>query len=124
MLKIIDDKIYLVRGDDAILKVELAQQDGTAYEMQEGDIIALTVRKLPNAESEVLLSVTGASGSNEITIPHAATEGLEYGEYSADIQLTYSDGRRDTVWPEDIESSTRIKGKNMGNFILVSEVTI
>lgn len=124
MLKIIDDKIYLVRGDDAILKVELTQEDGTAYEMQEGDIIALTVRKLPNAESDVLLSAASGSGSNEITIPHDATAELEYGEYSADIQLTYSDGRRDTVWPGDVESGTRIKGKNMGNFVIVSEVTI
>jgi len=124
MLKVVDDKIYLVRGDDAILALDLVDQEGNAYQMQEGDALYLTVREFPSETSPVIFSVVGVSGSNRIVIDHDDTEGKECGAYSADIQLVYADGRRDTIWPADIEDGKRLsETKNWKNFMLCTEVT-
>ena len=121
MLKIIDDKIYLVRGDDEAITVNL-DSGGEVYEMQDGDTITLTVREVPSADSPVLFAVS--SISNRIVIRHEDTAALEYGAYSADVQINLADGTRRTVWPTNIEDSNRAKQKNIKNFILCSEVTM
>lgn len=119
MLKIENNKIYMVRGDDEVLQVALE-----GYEMASGDTLTLTVRELPSNESKVLLSSTSAPGSNRIVIRHADTTEVPVGAYSADVQLLTADGLRRTVWPTNITDPTRQRAANMKNFILVSEVTI
>lgn len=120
-----DGKIYMVRGDDEVLDVTLTLDDGeTPYEMQSGDVLTLTVRREPSQDSEVLMQIPGAPGSTRIPIRHEDTAQLEYGAYSADIQLYTADGLRKTVWPVLEASRQRLKAGNLKNFNIASEVTM
>lgn len=125
MLRIINNKIYIVRGDDEVLDLELSLSggDGSAYELAEGEWLTLTVRELPSAHSPVLLAVNSLPGSRRIVLRGEDTQGMEYGSYSADIQLTHADGRRETVWPTEM-GGNRLKVRNLKNFNVASEVTI
>lgn len=120
-----DGKIYMVRGDDEALDVTLTLDDGeTVYELQPGDVLTLTVRETPSQDSEVLLQISGAPGSARIPIRHEDTAQLEYGEYSADMQLRTADGIRKTVWPVLEASRQRLRAGNLKNFNIASEVTM
>lgn len=124
MLIIEDGVISITKGDDAALNVDIAAGEGgeQAYEMDESDILTLTVREQPSPDFPVLISVDSLPGSNRILIRAADTEGLEPGRYSADVQLTDGNGNIYTVWPE-LEGSARYKVKNLKNFIIMPEVT-
>lgn len=119
MIKVIDGKVYMVRGDDDALSINLGD-----YEMAAGDTLTLTVRELPTADSPVLVHITSAPGVARIPIRHADTADIPYGAYSADVQLMTADGLRRTVWPDNITDAVRMRAANMKNFIIVSEVTI
>lgn len=118
-----DGEIYITRGDDAYIECSIKTDDGSEYPMQADDVITLTVRELPRADSPVLLSVRGAPGGTRIILRGADTEGIEAGRYSADMQLGTWDGRRYTFWPQ-LEGDSRYKTRNLKNFIVMPEVTV
>ncbi len=94
------DVIYLTKGDDAALEISrIAAQDGSLYDMQSEDVLTLTVRVLPSADSPVLIQIDSLPGSNRIVLRHEDTAELNVGRYSADVQLTTADGKRYTIWP-------------------------
>lgn len=124
MLSIIDDKIYMVRGDDEEIEVAVQNGDGTPYVVQPGDVFTLTVRENPSGESPVLLQTSSLPGSSRIIIRHADTSELNYGAYSADIQLLMADGKRKTIWPALKASASRLSSSNLRNFNIASEVTM
>lgn len=125
---------YMVRGDDETITVTpMVVEDpfdedevGTEYEMQSNDYLVLTVRKLPSAESPVLLQVTGLRGSNSLRIPHNLTAELEVGKYSMDIELMIGGVTRRTIWPDwsQVERYKRSRIGNIENFVLMPEVTM
>lgn len=123
---IIDNKLYMYRGDDEILQVDISDDSGETVSVQEGETVTLTVRELPSEESDVVFSTSSVPGSNRIIIRHEDTSNAEPGEYSADVQLLTADGKRKTVWPV-IDKNAPPKGskqnENRKNFILLSEVT-
>ena len=119
MLEVENNTIYLTRGDDAVVGVEIMAGD-SVYEMADGDSIVFTVREQPNFESAVLVQIAGAG--QRIVIRHEDTAGLEVGRYSADIQLGTAEGRRITVWPQ-LEGSARYRTRNFRNFVIMPEVT-
>ena len=121
MLIIENDVIAITKGDDGAVNVPLTA-NGKDYEMAEGDILTLTVRKLPEEGSPVLITSNSLPGSRRIVIDKGATKALEPGKYSVDIQLTTASGRVHTVWPK-LKGSARYKVKNWGNFIITPEVT-
>lgn len=124
MLKIIEDKIYMRRGDDEILEVNLSMGEETV-QVGEGETLTLTVRELPSRDSAIMFSSTSAPGSNRIVINHADTADAEYGDYSADVQLMTAEGYRKTVWPGfDEENIPKASTRNLKNFILLPEVTM
>lgn len=126
MLKIVDNRIFMRRGDDEALEVELSSADGVVA-VAEGETLTLTVRETPTRESPVVFSAVSEPGSNRIEIKHEYTVDAEYGEYSADIQLMMADGKRKTVWPlidTDIATTTKQLQKNFENFIILPEVTM
>lgn len=126
MLKIENDVIYIVRGDDEALDVALSSEDGE-FVMEETATLTLTVRKQPLASSELVFSSTSVPGSTRITIPHSATANAEYGAYSADIELTMANGQGKTVWPKirtEISTKTKQLEKSFDNFVILPEVTI
>lgn len=119
--------IYMVRGDDEELEVVLTVGEGETaepYEMQPGDVLTLTVRAVPAEDSAPLLQIDSAPGSSRIVIRHEDTAELDYGMYSADVQLTTADGIRKTVWPPLEPVRSRLRQRNMKNFNIASEVTI
>ena len=117
------DVIYLTKGDDAVLEVSsIATEGGTEYELQGTDVLTLTVRALPSAQSPALLQVDALPGSRRIVFSHADTAELDVGRYSADVQLTTAEGKRYTVWPT-ITGSSRYVVKNLNNFVIMPEVT-
>lgn len=126
MIKVEDGKIYIVRGDDEALAVELTVGDPPeTYEMRDGDELTLTVREMPDAASAPLIQVRSAPGVNRIILRHEDTAELDYGAYSADIQLRTAEGFRKTVWPSlETEDGTRLRIKNLKNFCIASEVTL
>ena len=119
MLKIVDNAICITRGDDAELEVNIVDGEGTAYTMQDGDKLVLTVRELPDFDSAVVCQIE--SETNRIIISHADTAYAEVGRYSADIELI-ADGKHRTVYPT-LEDSEMYKVKNFRNFIIMPEVT-
>ena len=118
MFYVEEDRIYLTRGDDAALNVSLRDASGSTYSMQAGDVLTLTVRALPSADSPALIQIDSLPGVNRIVLRHADTVA---GEYSADIQLT-SGGQRMTVWPA-LEGRNRRSDANFKNFVIMPEVT-
>ena len=118
-----NEAIYLTKGDDAVLEVSsIAAEDGSQYSMQAGDVLTLTVRALPSADSPALIQIDSLPGVNRIVLRHADTAELNVGRYSADVQLTTADGKRYTVWPT-ITGSGRYVVKNLNNFVIMPEVT-
>ena len=90
--------------------------------MQAGDVLTLTVRALPSADSPALIQIDSLPGVNRIVLRHADTAELNVGRYSADVQLTTADGKRFTVWPT-IAGSGRYVVKSFNNFVIMPEVT-
>ena len=115
--------IYLTKGDDAVLEVSsIAAEDGSQDEMQTGDVLTLTVRAMPSADSPALIQIDSLPGVTRIVLRHEDTAELNVGRYSADVQLTTAEVRRFTVWP-NIAGSGRYVIKNFNNFIIMPEVT-
>lgn len=121
MFSVNEGVIYLTRGDDAVIPVLLKIHD-EPYEMQEGDSLTLSVRKF--GVEELMFSTT--SQTSEIVIAHELTDGLEFGKYDADIQLTTYEGKIYTVYPkkDSLNDKQLIGLKAWENFWLVREVTI
>lgn len=120
MLFIEDDKVYLTRGDDAVLQVAL-NGESEPYVMQTGDVLSLTVRELPTADSPVLFAIK--SLTERIVIRHEDTKDVQPGQYSADVQLITADGKRFTVWPL-LKGNARKSVSNWRNLTIMPEVTV
>jgi len=86
MFHVHNNCIQLTRGDSATLTVNLTNADGTPYEMAAGDVLELTVKKDAN-DPEAAISLT-ASDSTFAFLPET-TEGMAFGAYRYDIQLTH-----------------------------------
>ena len=127
MLYISEDKdggevVNLTRGDDACLEVPMKNADGEFYKMGETEYLIFGVRRVPRLDSELLISIESAPGSNRIIFSHADTADQDVGEYSAEVQLMTAEGKRITVWPLP-QGRQRIKENiNRKNFVLMPEV--
>jgi len=104
VLKIVNNKVYLVRGDSGAITVTVLNADGSTRAVQSGDEILMTVRASP--ASEILFQKTGP----EIFIEPEDTAALAFGTYCYDVQITLADGTVDTIVPKN-------------DFIVLEEVT-
>lgn len=112
------------RGDTGGIKVtSIELEDGTPYEMQDGDTLTFTVRQKPTTSSPVLISVS--STTDEITLAPEDTKDVPAGKYSADIQLNTRSGDIFTIWPEKAAPNGKIQPttQNFENFWIWPEVT-
>ena len=127
MLTITEDKngqqvVNLSRGDDAIIEVPLKDLNGDDFILGETEYLIFDVRVLPREDSELLIHIVSAPGSNRIVFDHNDTKDLEIGQYSAEIQLMTADNKRSTIWPEPV-GKQKINDKiNRKNFVLMPEV--
>ena len=104
MLKIVNNKVYLVRGDSGAITVTVLNADGSKRVIQPGDEILMTVRATPT--SKILFQKAGP----EIIIEPEDTALLAFGTYCYDVQITLADGTVDTIIPRN-------------DFIVLEEVT-
>lgn len=116
MLLIDDNKITLTRGDSAYIHVELAAEDGSAYQMQDGDRLRLTVRERADDSCSILMAAE--SNTDTIWLAPAVTGAVAPGKYSCDIQLETAAGDVFTVLGAE---SVRT---NLKNFVVLPEVTV
>lgn len=96
MLKVENNIISLTRGDTALLNVEIVNDEGEIYELEDGDICEFTVKKYTSSEN-VLIKKEVLNG--EIRISPEDTKNLEYGQYVYDVQVTMANGDVATVIP-------------------------
>lgn len=104
MLRIVNNKIYLVRGDSGAITVTVLNPDGSERSIQPNDEILMTVRAAPT--SAILFQKTGP----EIVINPEDTASLAFGTYCYDVQITLANGTVDTIIPKN-------------EFIVLEEVT-
>lgn len=115
-------KINLTRGDDAVVEVPLQNIDEEEYVLGEDEYLIFDVRAVPREDSELFVHIESIPGSNRIVFTHEDTVNLEPGQYSAEIQLMTSDGKRVTVWPKPTGKFKIKDTANRKNFILMPEV--
>jgi hypothetical protein len=96
MLLINGSTIMLTRGDTATIIVGLTTEDGSAYSMQEGDVLKLAAKKSVRCADAV---IEKESTDGVFEFAPEDTEGLAFGDYKYDIQLTTAGGDVYTVVP-------------------------
>ena len=115
--------IYLTKGDDAVLEASsISAADDEEYELRGADVLTLTVRALPSAQSLAMIQIDSLPGSNQIVIRHEDTAELNVGRYSADVQMSTADGKRYTIWPM-LSGNQRYEARSFNNFVIMPEVT-
>ncbi len=98
MLNVLENgEIKLTRGDTARLTVNITNDSGEAYEIQNGDELTLSLKKTVK-DDETVMSKT-IKGSDTFHIEPKDTSDLKFGKYIYDVQLTTSDGDVYTVIP-------------------------
>ena len=116
MLKVENGVITLTRGDSAYLNFHLTTQDGEGYQLQEDDLLHLTVREQADSVYPVLLEAE--STTETILLTPEQTGQLEPGKYSYDVQLQTAAGDVFTIVGAQ-STSARLK-----NFVICPEVTV
>ena len=83
MLTIKGNEIHLTQGDSAILNVEITNDDGTPYNIKEGDSLTMTVKATNGTK---IFSKT-VQAYESIIIEPQDTIDVGVGRYKYDIQL-------------------------------------
>ena len=96
MFKVINNKIYLTRGDSASFVPSVTDDSGNAYTIQADDTVIMTVKK---TTSDTAYLFQKNLINSEFAIKPADTEALDYGDYVYDVQLTMANGYNDTIIP-------------------------
>ena len=81
--------IRFIRGDTQVFSLNIMYEDGLPYELQPTDKLVLTVKRSIYNTDIILQKVIDASML--IKFEHEDTEGLSFGEYVYDVQLTQGD---------------------------------
>lgn len=89
--------VTLTRGDSCQIAVPLTKADGTAYELQDGDTLELTVKRFTSDVAPLIGKTLDETGT--FVFEPSDTKGLRYGTYKYDVQLTTAAGEVFTVIP-------------------------
>ena len=93
--------LWITRGDDAYLDLEIRQSTFPydIYKFVNGDVAVLSVRKSRDEDIDdnnpILLQIPLKEG--KFHIRPEDTEFMNFGNYSYDVQITFADGRINTV---------------------------
>ena len=93
MLKIRGMDIYYIRGDDDGFSIQPTADDGTEITDFTG---VFSVKKSYDDTNYVLQCPMDGS---VVDLTHDKPQGLAYGDYVWDVQLTLSDGTHQTIGP-------------------------
>lgn len=96
--------IQITRGDSGYFQFTpytvSPTGERTEYVAQEGDMIRFAMKKKLSDSYEVLLTKEVDPATFQIKLDPADTEGLAFGAYYYDVQLTTAGGDVDTYIPE------------------------
>lgn len=96
MLEVVDNRIYLTRGDSAYITISVSNADGTAYEPVAGDKLYFRLKK--NIFGSTLLLVRAISLETfTLELSPTDTAILDFGSYRYEIELITASGDRFTV---------------------------
>lgn len=95
MLKIVENDIYLTRGDTAHFDVSITTTVGMTYEILPNDKLTITVRKSINDPSAALIKTV--KGVSSLCIVPDDTKDLAFGSYVYDLQLNTASGEVYTI---------------------------
>lgn len=99
MIKLYGNRIYLTRGDTALLKVVILGADKEVYTPDDTDTVTLTVKKTTNS-ADVLFQREVVDGMVEIKPEDTAS--LPYGDYIYDVCLETKSGIVQTFIPPTV----------------------
>lgn len=90
------NKIFLTKGDNAELTIDVIDSNGNARGIYDDDVVVMTVRKHVNSD----VAITKTAVKNTISFIPDDTKSLEAGQYRYDIQLTTFGGNIYTIIPD------------------------
>ena len=90
--------IRMTRGDTVLIQVGMTR-NGSAYTPQEGDVIRFAVKN-QSYTGKVLIHKVIPNNTLILRLDPADTRALSFGDYSYDIEITFSDGTVDTFIAE------------------------
>lgn len=99
MYKVIQNNLYLTRGDTAVFPLKVTYMDDTEYTFEEGDKVLFTVKK-KTTDGETLFQKEITNGG--LFLMPEDTKDLPYGRYCYDVQLTKQCGTVRTIIPPHI----------------------
>lgn len=94
MYKVINNKIYLTRGNSASLPLDVVDKDGNSYAVQPDDAVVMTVKKT-TADTTYLIQKQLVNGV--FSFVPSDTESLSFGDYIYDVWLTMANGHTDEI---------------------------
>ena len=104
MVEFENNTIIMTRGDTLRAQLEIRDEAGQAYTIQEGDAVRFAMKRSEmNAKAteyrdrEPLAMKTIPTDTLVLKLDPEDTEGLPFGDYDYDIQLTCADGTVDTI---------------------------
>lgn len=97
MFTVKNGRIYLTRGDSARLQVDIANvSDNTEYQLNPEDTLRLSVKRRVN-DKDTLFPTKVLKGTNVFTFTPQDTNGIAFGTYWYDVELTTSSNEVYTV---------------------------
>lgn len=95
MQNVIQNNIYLTRGDTGKFEVVMEDSTGTKYMPQEGDVVRFMMKKNYSQEA-VIIEKEIPNDTLMLELEPEDTKELPFGIYVYDIELTYANGDVDT----------------------------
>ncbi len=88
-----NNTLFVTRGDSAVFGLNLTGADGNAYTLADGDKLTFTVKKTTSDKDALITKDV----TTDIVLQPSDTNGLEYGRYVYDLQLTRANGDVETI---------------------------
>ena len=101
MLKVQKNKIYLTRGDSAFLTISLNDENGSLYELSEGDKIYFRLKKSSSSDNLLLEKEVNTQTLTlelfTLELLPEDTEDLSSGLYCYEVELVTAENKHYTV---------------------------
>ena len=92
MVKLLNNfGIQATKGDTIIMPFVVINNDGSIYQVQNGDVINFGMKK-NYEDAECIIEKTIDNETLKLVLEHDDTKGLEVGSYYYDIQITEAEG--------------------------------
>lgn len=101
MFKVINNKIFLVRGDTFRATVGM-ERNGEPYIPQEGDVVRFAMKR-DYKDQTTLVSRVIPNDTLVLELEPEDTKSLGFGLYRYDIEITYANGDVDTFIRDALE---------------------